>query len=332
MVKPNRIVCLGIESTAHTFGVGVVDNNKNILSDEKSFYKPPLGEGLLPRKVFEYHVQNVKNVIDLALDNAKMSMEDIDLIAFSQGPGLPQCLALGATVSRYLSLKYRKPLIGVNHPVAHVEIGKMMTGCKDPVVLYCSGGNTQIIALTGGRYRIFGETLDIPVGNAFDVLARSLGLEMPGGPKIEELAKTGKWIELPYIVKGMDFSFSGIVTECQNLFKKGAKKDDLAFSFQETCFAMLVEATERAVAHTDKKEVLVTGGVAANKRLAEMVEIMCKERNANPYFVPLRYAGDCGSMIAWTGIVMYNSGNKISVENSKINKDWRIDDVNVNWT
>lgn len=331
MIKKNSIICLGIESTAHTFGVSVVDSNKNILSDEKSFYKAPLGEGMLPRKVFEYHTKNAKKTIDLALNNAKIKIEDIDLIAFSQGPGLPQCLMLGATISRYLSLRYKKPLIGVNHPIAHVEIGKMMTGCKDPVILYCSGGNTQIITLVEDRYRVFGETLDIPIGNAFDVLARSLVLEMPGGPKIEELARNGKWVELPYIVKGMDFSFSGIVTECQNLFKMGKNKEDIAFSFQETCFSMLVEATERALAHTNKEEVLVTGGVAANKRLAEMIKIMCEERNAKPYFVPIKYAGDCGSMIAWAGIVMYNNDNITDIKNSKINKDWRIDEVSVNW-
>jgi len=319
-------VCLGIESTAHTFGVGVVDDKGNILFDEKSFYQPPLGQGMLPRKVFEYHAENAARLIKKAMETA-----NIDLIAFSQGPGLPNCLSLGATLARYLSQKLSLPLIGVNHPVAHIEIAKLLTGSKDPVILYCSGGNTQIIALTGERYRIFGETLDIPIGNAFDVLARSLGLGMPGGPKIEELAKKGKWVDLPYIVKGMDFSFSGIVTECQRLYKKGASKEDISFSFQETCFSMLVEATERALAHTDKNEVLVTGGVAANKRLNEMLEAMCKDRNAKLFSVPLKYAGDNGVMIAWTGLVMRKAGVTTKLENSFIKKDWRVDEVDVKW-
>ncbi|MFH8080671.1 MAG: KEOPS complex N(6)-L-threonylcarbamoyladenine synthase Kae1 [Candidatus Aenigmatarchaeota archaeon] len=317
---------LGIESTAHTFGVGVIEE-KNILFDEKSFYKPPPGQGMLPRKVFEYHSDYAPKIV---LDALKLG--DIDVVAFSQGPGLPNCLALGATIARYLSLKLSKPLIGVNHPIAHVEIGKMLTGCKDPVVIYCSGGNTQIIALTGGRYRIFGETLDIPIGNAFDVLARIMGLEMPGGPKIEELAKNGKWIDLPYVVKGMDFSFSGILTACERLYKKGYKKEDIAFSFQETCFSMLIEAAERALAHTEKDELLVTGGVAANNRFKEMLETMCKERGVKFYAVPLKYAGDNGVMIAWTGFLMFSCGITTKIRESGIKKDWRIDEVDVKWT
>lgn len=331
MKKLSKLISLGIESTAHTFGVGIVTDKEEILSDEKSFYKPPLGQGIHPRKAFDYHVENAKETIEKSLEKAKVDIKDVDIISFSQGPGLPNCLALGATIARYLSLKYKKPLIGVNHAVAHVEIAKLLTKSRDPVVLYCSGGNTQIIAFTEGRYRIFGETLDIPIGNAFDILARELRLEMPGGPKIEVLAKDGKWVDLPYVVKGMDFSFTGILTLCKKLAKKGIKKEDICYSFQETCFAMLTEATERAVAHTEKKEVLITGGVAANKRLSEMIEIMCKERNVKSYSVPIQYAGDCGSMIAWTGILAFKAGQTTKIENSTINKDWRIDEVEIKW-
>jgi len=320
---------LGIESTAHTFGVGIVNEKGKIIFDERSVYKPPLGQGMLPRKVFEFHSENAAKIVKKALGT--VDLKELKAISFSQGPGLPNCLSLGATIARYLALKHKKVLEGVNHPVAHVEIAKLLTGCKDPVVLYCSGGNTQIIALTGGKYRIFGETLDIPIGNAFDVLARSLGLEMPGGPKIEELARKGKWIDLPYVVKGMDFSFSGIVTECEKLYKKGVKKEDIAFSFQETCFAMLTEAVERALAHTEKEEVLVTGGVAANQRLQEMLKTMCEDRKARLFAVPMNYAGDNGVMIAWTGMLMYKSGLETSIEESSINKDWRIDEVDVKW-
>ncbi|MBU5689687.1 MAG: KEOPS complex N(6)-L-threonylcarbamoyladenine synthase Kae1 [Candidatus Aenigmatarchaeota archaeon] len=321
---------LGIESTAHTFGVGIV-KDKEILADKKSFYKPPLGQGMLPRKVFEYHAENAVSVLKDTLTEASISINDVDIISFSQGPGIPNCLSLGAFIARYVSMKYKKPLVGVNHPIAHVEIAKMLTNCKDPVVVYCSGGNTQIIAFESGFYRVFGETLDIPIGNAFDVLARSLGLEMPGGPVIENLAKNGKWVELPYVVKGMDFSFSGIVTECQKLYKKGLDKRDIAYSFQETCFSMLTEAAERAVAHTEKSEVLVTGGVAANKRFNSMLEDMCKDRDAKLYSVPIKYAGDNGVMIAYTGLVMFNSGIQTKINESRIKKDWRIDEVPVKW-
>lgn len=302
-----------------------------MLADTKSVYKPPLGEGIHPRKAFENHVSSAVSVVKKALKEAKIKIEDLDVIAFSKGPGLPNCLVVGAFIARFLSLKYKKPIIGVNHPIGHVEIGKLNTGAKDPVVLYCSGGNTQIIAFTEGRYRIFGETLDIPIGNAFDVLARYMGLEMPGGPKIEELAKKGEWIELPYVVKGMDLSFSGIVTECKKLLDKGVKREGICFSIQETCFAMLTEATERALAHTDKEEVLVTGGVAANKRLNEMIGEMCEDRGARAYAVELKYSGDNGVMIAWPGILALKAGQEDDLNKTTVDKDWRIDEAKVRW-
>jgi N6-L-threonylcarbamoyladenine synthase len=222
-------------------------------------------------------------------------------------------------------MKYNKPLVAVNHPIAHIEIGKLETQSNDPVILYLSGGNTQVIAYVGNRYRVFGETQDIPIGNALDNLARGLGLEMPGGPKIESLAKNGKYVELPYVVKGMDLSFSGLVTEAIKKYKQGTKPENIAYSFQETCFAMLTEVTERAVAHTDKEEVLLVGGVAANKRLQDMLRTMCEEREAKFFVVPMEYSGDNGSMIAWTGIVAYKKGLEISIEKSGIKQKWRID-------
>jgi N6-L-threonylcarbamoyladenine synthase/protein kinase Bud32 len=204
-----------------------------------------------------------------------------------------------------------------------------MTKCKDPVIVYCSGGNTQIIAYVEGRYRIFGETEDIPIGNAFDVLARHMNLEMPGGPKIEKLAKNGKWIELPYVVKGMDLSFSGILTECIKKYDEGINKNDICYSFQETVYSMLTEVTERVLAHTGKNEVLITGGVAASQRLSKMMKIMCKQREAQLYAVPAKYAGDNGLMIAWLGIL--DLKQKIKLNKSNVIKNWRTDEINIDW-
>jgi len=320
------MICLGIESTAHTFGVGIVDNKK-ILVNEKSVYIPPKGKGIIPKEAGQHHADIAVEVLKKALEKAKLKMSDVDLIAFSQGPGLPQCLRIGAVFARALSLKYSKPLVPVNHCIAHIEIGKMMTQSSDPVILYLSGGNTQIIAYVGGRYRVFGETQDIPIGNALDNFARGLSLEMPGGPRVEELAKNGKYFELPYVVKGMNLSFAGLTTEAVKRFEKGAKEEDVAYSFQETCFAMLVEVTERAVAHTDKEEVLLVGGVASNKRLQEMLQTMCKERGAKFFVVPQEYAGDNGTNIAATGIIAHQKGYDISIEESQIRQKWRIDEV-----
>ena len=319
------MICLGIESTAHTFGVGIV-KDKEILSNEKSVYYPKKGSGIIPRDAAQHHSDEAYNVIKTALDKAGLKMKDTDMIAFSQGPGLPQCLRIGAVVARTLALKYNKPLVGVNHCIAHIEVGKICTKSEDPVILYLSGGNTQVIAFSGGRYRVFGETQDVPIGNALDVIARKMMLPMPGGLHMDKLADKGKYIELPYVVKGMDLSFSGLATEAIKRYKQGVSKEDIAYSFEETCFAMLTEVTERAMAHTDKEEVLLVGGVAASKRLQRMVKTMCDERGAKFFVVPMEYSGDNGSMIAVTGM-LYNK--PILIEQSKIKQRWRVDEIDI---
>jgi len=327
----NKLICLGIESTAHTFGIGIVNDKGEILANEKSVYSPSLGEGIIPRDAAEHHTINAIKTFSFALARANTKMRDIDIISIALGAGLPPCLNVGASLARYLASKYKIPLVPVCHQIAHIEIGKLTTKSKDPVVLYLSGGNTQIIAFAEGRYRISGETMNIPIGNALDVLAREMKLPMPGGMEIEKLAKNGSYIELPYTIKGMDLSFTGILTDTIKKFRQGAKKEDICYSFQETCFAMLAEVTERALAHTDKKEVLLVGGVAANKRLQEMVKIMARERGAKLYVVPQEYSGDCGAMIAWTGILAYKSGQKINIEKSSIRQKWRTDEVDITW-
>ncbi len=325
-------ILLGIESTAHTFGVGVVDENGNILANEKSMFIPPSG-GIKPRDAAEHHALVAKGVLQSALEKAKISLSDISAVAFSQGPGLAPCLRVGAILARFISLKYEKPLIGVNHCIAHIEIGKLLTHAKDPVTLYVSGGNTQILAFVDKRYRVFGETQDIGIGNALDKFAREVGIGFPGGPKIEEFAKHGRWVELPYVVKGIDVAFSGIITEALKLWKSGEKLADICFSLQEVCFAMLTEVTERALVHCDKNEIMLTGGVAANQRLREMLEIMCKERGAKFYAVPKEFAGDNGAMIAWNGMQIFKVLEKgISIEESRIRPKWRTDEVEVIWT
>jgi N6-L-threonylcarbamoyladenine synthase len=326
------MICLGIESTAHTFGIGIVEDEK-ILADQRAIVKTEKGKGFLPRELFKHHIENSYNVLKNALEEAKIDIKDVDIIAFSKGMGIPNALRVGASIARFLAIKYEKPLIGVNHGIAHIEIGKMLTKCKDPVIVYLSGGNTQIITLINKRYRIVGETEDIAIGNAIDEIARELNLEMPGGPKIEEIAKKGKkYIEMPYSVKGANVSFSGIVTYVKKLLKeKKYEVEDIIFSFQETIFSMITEVTERVLAASNKNEVLLVGGVAANKRLQEMMETMCKERSASFYVVPLKYAADNGVMIAYTGILMYKSGYREKIEESGIIRNWRIEEIEVNW-
>lgn len=326
-----ELICLGIESTAHTFGVGIVDENGNILADERMMYRPEKGKGILPRDASVHHTKNASAVIKSALEHAKINLTDVNLIAFAQGPGLPPCLHIGAAIARYLSGSNNIDLIGVNHPVAHIEIGRLTASSKYPVVLYLSGGNTQVISFAEGRYRIFGETQDIAVGNVFDTVARELQLESPGGPEIERLAVNGNYIELPYSVKGMDMSFSGIVTESVKKIKDGASAEDVCYSLQETCFAMLTEVTERALAHTGKSEVLLVGGVAANKRLQHMLRVMCEERSAKLFVVDIKYSGDNGTMITWAGVLAYKSGQKTSLEKSMVKQKWKTDEAEIPW-
>ena len=230
-----------------------------------------------------------------------------------------------------LSLSLGIPLIGVNHCIAHIEIGVWRTPAKDPVVLYVSGANSQVISYMAGRYRVFGETLDIGLGNALDKFARGAGLPHPGGPKIEAYAKNAKnYIPLPYVIKGMDLSFSGLSTAASEALKKFSL-EDVCYSYQETAFAMVVEVAERALAHTGKKEVLLAGGVGANTRLREMLNEMCEARGAKFYVPEKKFMGDNGTMIAYTGLLMYKSGNTLSLEASRVNPSFRTDDVEVTW-
>jgi N6-L-threonylcarbamoyladenine synthase/protein kinase Bud32 len=271
--------------------------------------------------------------IKTALEQADITMGDVDIISFAQGPGLGPCLRTGATGARALAAYLKKPLVGVNHCVAHVEVGRMATGAVDPLTLYVSGGNTIVSGYESGRYRIFGETLDIAIGNCLDTFARAAGLEYPGGPDIERRAKLGKnLIQLPYVVKGMDLSYSGLLTAITTELENGGHDiNDLCFSLQETAYAMLGEITERALAHTNKPELLLTGGVAANKRLAGIVIDIAEDHGATPYIVPIRLAADNGAMIAWTGLIAYQAGHQTPLDESHVNPYWRMDQVKIPW-
>lgn len=335
-MKSNRKLCLGIESTAHTWSVGIVDFHGNVLSLINNTFVPKKG-GLHPAMVREHHLRIFMDTINKSLIQANLSIKDIDLIAFSRSPGLGPVLRIGALVARMLSQLLQVPLVGVNHCIAHIEIGRLMCKIEDPLTLYVSGGNTIVSAYESGHYQIFGETLDIAIGNMIDMFAREAGLSHPGGPKIENLAsQSTNYLSLPYIVKGMDLSFSGLYTSAKNLlnsekYGQNYNLKDISYSLQETSFAMLTEVTERALAHTEKSEVLLTGGVAANKRLQEMIKYVSDEHNARFEVVPLKYAGDNGAMIAWTGILRYNSGERDAIEKSCIKPKERMDNIPIPW-
>jgi universal protein Kae1 len=325
------MLILGIECTAHTFGCGIANSNGEILANVNSEYIPISG-GIHPREAARHHASVATSVIRDALRNAGNNISEIDGVAVSLGPGLGPCLRVGATVARALSLYYNKPLIPVNHCVAHIEIARLTCKVDDPLVVYISGGNTIISAFSDGKYRVFGETLDIALGNCLDTFARYAGLPHPGGPHIEKLALKGSnYINLPYVVKGQDMSFSGLLTMALRKLKDGAILEDLCFSLQETAFSMVCEVTERALVHTGKDAILLTGGVAANKRLRIMMESIAKEHGVVFKAVPMEYARDNGAMIAWTGVLSLIHKVTITVDESFIRPRWRLDAVDIPW-
>ena len=246
-------------------------------------------------------------------------------------------VAIGA---RTLSLLWDLPLVGVNHCVGHIEMGREVTGADNPVVLYVSGGNSQVIAYAEQRYRIFGETLDIAVGNCLDRFARTLEISNDPAPgyNIEQLAKKGtKLLDLPYTVKGMDCSFSGILASADALaaqMKNGTADftaEDLCFTLQETMYAMLVEITERAMAHVGSNEVLMVGGVGCNERLQEMMGEMARERGGKVFSMDERFCIDNGIMIAHAGLVAFKEGFTTKLEESQCTQRFRTDEVFVQW-
>ncbi|XP_071038061.1 tRNA N6-adenosine threonylcarbamoyltransferase [Parasteatoda tepidariorum] len=331
-------IAIGLEGSANKLGVGIIKDGK-VLSNCRATYITPPGEGFLPRDTAHHHQKHVLDVLQKAVEEAQIEPSEIDVVCYTKGPGIAAPLMSVAVVARTIAQLWKKPIIGVNHCIGHIEMGRLVTGADNPTVLYVSGGNTQIIAYNERRYRIFGETIDIAVGNCLDRFARALKLSNDPSPgyNIEQLAKNGKnYLPLPYVVKGMDVSFSGLLSYIEErvdsfLSDGQYTKEDLCFSLQETVFAMLVETTERAMAHCGSQEVLLVGGVACNERLQEMMGIMAEERGAKLYATDERFCIDNGAMIAQAGWEMYRSGQVTDFEDTTVTQRYRTDEVEVTW-
>jgi N6-L-threonylcarbamoyladenine synthase len=323
---------LGVESTAHTFSVSAVSPKGRILSNSKSVYKPPQGSGIHPFEAAQSHMKAAPGVLAEALRSARVDDGDLYAVSYSMGPGLGPCLRVGAVVARTLAASMGIPLVPVNHAVGHIELGCLLTGAKDPVVLLVSGGHTMVIAHSGPRWRVLGETLDLTLGQLLDQFGRHSGLASPCGASIEKAAsESSNYVRLPYSVKGNDVSFSGLLTASKNLLDEGETFSDVCYSIQETAFAMVAEVTERALAFTGKKEVMVVGGVAANRRLCSMMKLMAKRHSALVALVPLEFSGDCGAQIAWTGLLAHSCGIQIPIEEASVRQSWRLDSVDTPW-
>jgi universal protein Kae1 len=325
------MVTLGVESTAHTASVGIISESAEVLGLASQMYRPARG-GIHPREAANHHVEVLPRLVAEALAAAHVRPSEIEAVAFAQGPGLGPCLRAGATVARTLALAWNKPLVPVNHCVAHVEIARVLSGLSDPMLLYASGGNTQVIAHGAGRYRVLGETLDIGIGNFLDKLWIALGGTFPGGPALEKEALQGReLLPLPYSVHGMDVAFSGMYTAVLALAARGVPRPDLAYSVECTAYSMLTEITERALAHRRRDTVVLGGGVACNARLRGMVQAMVEGRGGTSFAPPRSLCVDNGAMIAWTGHLMFERGLTTSVEASAVQPRQRTDLVAAPW-
>ncbi|WP_458208334.1 bifunctional N(6)-L-threonylcarbamoyladenine synthase/serine/threonine protein kinase [Haladaptatus sp. NG-SE-30] len=333
---------LGVEGTAWAASAAVYDTNTESVFIETDAYQPESG-GIHPREAAEHMSGAIPQVIETALaaadgdidaderNSSSKRASPVDAVAFSRGPGLGPCLRIVGTAARALAQTLDVPLVGVNHMVAHLEIGRQQSGFDSPVCLNASGANAHVLGYRNGRYRVLGETMDTGVGNAIDKFTRHVGWSHPGGPKVEEAAKDGEYVELPYVVKGMDFSFSGLMSAAKQAYDDGEAIEDVCFSLQENIFAMLTEVAERALSLTGRDELVLGGGVGQNARLREMLAEMCDQRGADFFAPEPRFLRDNAGMIAVLGATMLESGDAISVEESSVNPNFRPDQVEVNW-
>jgi N6-L-threonylcarbamoyladenine synthase len=336
------LVVFGVESTSHTFGVGIIEfqnNNVCVLANVSSQYKPERG-GIHPSEASQHHVNVSNEVVKRALSEAGISISDIDVVAVAVGPGLGPCLRVGATLARFISAYWGKPLVPVNHAVAHIEIGKLVGNMRDPLIVYVSGGNTLIAVQKDKRYRVLGETLDIPLGNLLDTFTREIGIAPPyivGGKHAIDICAewSNEFTPLPYTVKGSDLSFSGLLTAALRIAREaGGDKTKLGRvcnSLRETAFNMLIEVVERSLMLTGKREILLVGGVASNTVLREKFETIARFYGVRYYGTPPEIAGDNGLMIAYTGLLQYLYGRIVKPEELVVKQRLRLDEEVYPW-
>jgi len=329
----NDVRVLGIEGTAWAASAAIYDAADDTVDIETAAYQPDSG-GIHPREAAEHMTDHLPAVVESTLDRARETADSgppVDCVAFSRGPGLGPCLRIVGTAARALAQRLDVPLVGVNHMVAHLEIGRHRSGFESPVCLNASGANAHVLGYRNGRYRVLGETMDTGVGNALDKFTRHVGWSHPGGPKVEAAAEDGEYVGLPYVVKGMDFSFSGIMSAAKDAYDDGVPVEDVCAGLQENVFAMLTEVSERALSLTGNDELVLGGGVGQNDRLREMLATMCDQRGADFYAPEARLLRDNAGMIAVLGAKMFRAGDTLAIEDSGVDADFRPDEVPVTW-
>ena len=311
-------IILGIESSCDETSVAVVKNGREVLSNvintQISIHE--LYGGVVPEIASRNHVENISPVMKEALKQANVTLDDIDGIACTYGPGLVGALLVGVAYAKALSYASGKPLIATNHIEGHIAANYITyKELKPPfLTLLISGGNTQLVLVKDyTRFEILGKTRDDAVGEAFDKVARVIGLGYPGGPKMDKLAKEGTPnIELPKVhVDGLDFSFSGLKTAVINLHHKmpDINKADLAASFEKNVAEILIENTKKAIKETGITKIALAGGVSANSYIREEFSKLQDEKDIEVYYPELKLCTDNAAMIASAGYYSFIKGN-----------------------
>ena len=316
------ILVLGIETSCDETAVSVVKNGREILSNVIDT-QIPIHEkygGVVPEIASRNHIEAITRVTKKAIKDANITFDDIDVIAPTYGPGLVGALLVGLSYGKALSYALNKPLVGVNHLQGHISANYLTHKDLEPpfLCLLISGGNTQIINVKSySEFEILGKTRDDSVGEAFDKVARVVGLGYPGGPKVDKLAKEGTPnIKLPktHFQDSLDFSFSGIKTAIINLAHKNPdiNKADLCASFEKAVSEMLIENLSKAIEQTGAKKVAIGGGVSASPYIREaLLNLENKYKNLKVYMPDMKLCTDNGAMIASAGYYNYIDG-KIS--------------------
>ncbi len=312
-----EIITLGVESSCDETSVAVIKNGREILSNVV-YTQIKIHEqygGVVPEIASRNHIEAITKVTEEALKEAKMTFNDIDVITPTYGPGLVGALLVGLSYAKGLSYAINKPLVGVNHIEGHIAANYIThKDLKPPFLcMMTSGGNTQIIHVKNYcEFEEIGRTRDDAIGEAFDKIARVIGLGYPGGPKIDKLAKGGQAnIELPKThMDNLDFSFSGIKTAIINLYHKqpDINKADLCASFEKVVTEMLAENVKKAIEKTGVKVVALAGGVSANEYLRKKF-LELEKQGVKVYMPDLKLCTDNAAMIGSAGYYRYMNGD-----------------------
>ena len=316
-MQKKDIIVLGIESSCDETSVAIVKNGREVLSniiDTQIKIHEQYG-GVVPEIASRNHIEAISRVAKTALEEANMKFEDIDVIAPTYGPGLVGALLVGVSYARGLAYSLNKPLVGVNHIEGHIAANYITHKDLVPpfLCMLTSGGNTQIVYVKDYcKMEVLGRTRDDAIGEAFDKVARVVGLGYPGGPKIDKLARTGKaTVNFPKThFENLDFSFSGIKTAVINLHHKNPDIDkaDLCMSFEKAVTEVLIENIEKAIEQTGIKTVVLAGGVSANTHIRSEFEKL-EQKGIKIYKPDLKLCTDNAAMIASAGYYRYLNGD-----------------------